>query len=180
MVLKKPLKRQAGLTFVESLLVLAVAAGIVALAYMGYKSAKSAITVESQARGVTQLAASISRTFGRSGSYSDVTTANVINARIVPDAFTVEGGEIRNKWNGLVTPAVGNQAGNTPASNFKITITNVPRSACFDFVTSIAQAATISLWVNNVEVKNLNGDLFPNLITTNCEAGPGNIILVAN
>lgn len=176
--------RQAGMTLTESLLVLAIGAAVAVLAYGGYKMATGMVSVSSQTKGATQLVAGIKRVFGVASDYLTVTNANVINAKLVPDDFKYDAsaGTITNKWGGYVTASVGNEAGATPTTKFKLTITGVPKSDCVDFVTGLTSAAE-SIWVNGTtagtnDVKS-NGEFYPNRAATQCDDGPGNIILVA-
>lgn len=181
--LNRKFRRQAGMTLTESLLVLAVGAAIAVIAYGGFRMATGSVAVSSQARGITQLTANIKKTFGIASDYSTVNNANIINARLVPDDFKFSGTTITNKWGGTVTAAVGNQAGATPATQFKLTITGVPKDDCTEFLSSISSAA-VTLWVNGTtagtnDVKDAGGTFYPDRAATQCNAGPGNIILVA-
>lgn len=175
--------RQAGMTLTESLLVLGVGAAVAVLAYGGYKMAIGQTNASSQVRGITQLVAGIQRVFGVSGNFSTVTAANVVNSRIVPTDLRSVGTSISTVWGGAITPGVGNQAGNTPVTNFKLTIAGVPKDACVDFLSGISGAAS-TLWVNGTtagtnDAKDSTGTYHPDRAATQCEAGPGNIILVS-
>lgn len=177
-------RRQAGLTLTESLLVLAIGAAVAVLAYGGYKFATNSVTVSSQTRATTQLVASIKRVFGIANDYSTVTNQNIINARIVPEEFKISGTTIYNRWTGTVTAAVGNQAGGTPLTQFKITITQVPRDSCAEFVSGLTSAAT-TLWVNGTtagtnDVKDSNGVVWPDRLATQCNNTSNTVILVSN
>lgn len=178
-------RKQAGMTLTESLLVLGVAAMVAVLAYGGYKMATSSVSTSSQVNGTIQLVGGIKRIFGTGADYSTVNVANVINSQIVPADFKKSGTtDIYNGWGGNITPAVGDQAGATPTSVFKLTIAGVPVANCIELVAGIASAAQ-SLWVGGTtagthDVKPATGSFMPDRAATQCAAlGTGNIILVA-
>ncbi|MDM7322189.1 MAG: type 4 pilus major pilin [Gammaproteobacteria bacterium] len=180
-------RRQAGMTLTEPWLGLGVGAAVAVIAYGGYKMATNMVSVDSQVQATTQMAAAITRVFGMSNDYTQVKPENVIDGKLVPSGFKADSAakKITNKWGGDVTPAVGDQAGASPTTVFKITITGVPKEQCVDFVRGISSAATVSLWVNGTtkgthDVKDTDGKFYPDRATKQCEAGPGNIILVAN
>lgn len=168
-------KQQAGMTLTESLLVLSVGALVAVLAYGGYRMATSDVQVQSQTKGVVQLVGKIKQTFGTAADYSGVTLANVINARIVPADFKVNGvTSIDTAWGGTITPAVGSEAGAVPVTSFKLTIVNVPAEGCVDFLSGISSAAN-SLWVAGTtagtnDVKPTGGDFNAGRAATRCAA----------
>ena len=176
------LKRQAGMTLTESLLVLSVGALVAVLAYGGYRMATSDVKVQSQTKGVVQLVGKIKQVFSSATDYSGVTLTNVINSRIVPTDFKVNGTtSIDNAWGGNITPAVGNQAGGTPLTSFKLTISNIPSEGCVDFLSGIASSAN-SLWMNGTtagthDVKPAGGVFNAGTAATQCANG-GTAILV--
>lgn len=165
--------RQAGMTLTESLLVLAIGAAVAVLAYGGYKMATGMVSVSSQTRAITQLAAAVKRVFGIATNYSTVSNANVINAKLVPEELRVSGTTIENRWGGQVTVSPGDQtgAGNT---KFRIVITGVPSSDCVDFVSGLTSAAQ-TLWVNGTtagthDVKDASGVFHPDRASAQCSA----------
>jgi prepilin-type N-terminal cleavage/methylation domain-containing protein len=178
------LKKQSGMTLTESLLVLGVGALVAVLAYGGYKMATENVKSGSQINGTIQLVGSIKRVFGPGSTYTPVTLANVVNANIVPSDFRADSTpSITNSWGGNIVPAVGNQAGTTPTSQFKLTISGVSKESCMDFVAGIASSAT-SLWVNGTtagthDVKPIGGAYDATRASVQCNSGPGDIILVS-
>lgn len=180
------LKKQAGMTLTESLLVLAVGALVAVLAYGGYKMATSQVSSQSQIEGTVQLVAGIKRVFGTGNSYSDVNVANVINSKIVPPAFKTTGtASIDHAWGGTITPAVGNQAGATPTSQFKLTITAVPTDNCVDFVAGISNMGGMvnSIWVGGTaagtnDVKPAGGAYSASTAATRCAAAATSDVIV--
>lgn len=172
------LKQQAGMTLTESLLVLSVGALVAVLAYGGYKMATSDVKVQSQTKGVVQLVGKIKQVFSSAADYSGVTLANVINAKVVPADFKVDGTTaINNGWGGTIVPAVGAQGAATPVTSFKLTISNIPAEGCIDFLSGIASAAT-SLWMGGTtagthDVKPVGGAFNAATAATRCAASTG-------
>lgn len=177
--------RQRGVTLLEGLLVLAIAAGLAIAAYAVYRNASGDAKTTSQARGVIALATEISRLYAQDQTqYTNLTAANVISSGVVPADFTVVGTAINNRWGGTVVPAVGNQAGATPVNNFKITINGVPADSCVRLVTAIATSASNSLWVNGTtagtnDVVPVGGTFNAARASTACAAAtPASVVLV--
>lgn len=173
------LKKQTGMTLTESLLVLAVGALIAVLAYGAYRMASSDVKVQSQVQGITQMVGKIKQVFGTGTDYNNVTIANVINARIVPADFKVNGTTaINNAWAGTITPAVG-----TNTAQFTLTITNVPAEGCMEFLSGISSSATV-LTVGGTAaantVKAAGGNYDAAVASTRCSAATiGDVVLTA-
>lgn len=179
-------RKQRGVTLLEGLLVLAIAAGLAIAAYAVFRNAKSDTTTTSQARGTIALASQIVRLYAQdTAQYTNLTTANIISAGIVPADFVIAGGVINNKWGGTLTPSVGNQAGTTPVNNFKFTVTGIPADSCVRYVTAIASSAGVSLWVNGTtagtnDVVPAGGTFNASRASTACAiASPATVTLVA-
>ena len=133
------IKKQAGMTLTESLLVLAVGALVAVLAYGGYKLAVGNVKQASAVDSAARMLSAIKKSFGSSGNYSvNVTTANLAKSGIVPTEFTVDAGAgtVIAPWaadaNVTITtpPAAGSQ---TLAVNF----TNVPTDVCLSLMAGI-------------------------------------------
>lgn len=168
--------RQAGMTLTESLLVLGIGAMAAAIAYGGYKMATSTVAVSSQTNGTIMLIGGIKRIFSTATDYSSVTVANVINAKIVPSNFRINGTtDIFNDWGGTIIPAVGIQGAAIPVTKFKLTISGVTAEQCADFVNGISSAAE-SIWVNGTtvgthDVKPTASPVNSGRLITQCSAG---------
>lgn len=130
------LKKQAGLTLTESLLVLAVAALVAVLAYAGYKMANSNVKQAAAVDSAARMLSAIKKSFGASGNYpaASVTTANLGKSGIVPSEFTVAAdfSSITAPW---ATDSTVTLAGNTTTAT--VTFIKVPTSVCLDLMAGI-------------------------------------------
>lgn len=129
----KTQKKQSGLTLVESLLVLAVAALVAVLAYGGYKMANSGVKSQSNVESSVRLLTAIKKTFGSSGNYKDITHAKVNTSGIVPSDFdTATSGKIKAPWGGEVEVSSAD-----PYTNAVVKFTAVPSEICMDLAGGI-------------------------------------------
>ena len=180
------LKKQAGMTLTESLLVLAVGALVAVLAYGGYRMATTQVNSSSQVKGLVQMVGGIKRIFNASGNYNGITTPIVVNAGIVPDDFrktTGATGTITNSWGGTITVAPTKLAAAAPipaygtADNqgFAIVINGIPADSCMDIVTGVASAANViqggAAGAAATNAKALNGTVDIAAANTGCIAG---------
>lgn len=166
---------QKGSTLTETILAIGVGAFLAALAYGGYKMATGQVSAGSQSRSTITLIGGIKRIFGMGTDYSTVNTANVINSQLVPNDFKVNGtSDIYNAWGGTIVPAVGNQAGGTPVTSFKLTVSNVPKEQCIDYVSGVSSAAG-AIWVGGTtagthDAKPMGAAFIPDRAATQCAA----------
>lgn len=175
----KTFKSQAGMTLTESLLVLGVGALVAVLAYGGYKMATSDVKVQSQVNGTVQLIGKIKQLYSSAANYNGLTTAVVVNSKIVPSDFktvNTSGSEaINNAWGGTVAVAPANSD-----TQFTLTISSVPQQGCIEFLSGIAGTA-LTLTKNGTAAANTivaSGAFDATKAATQC-ATAGDVILTA-
>lgn len=120
--MKKNFKKLRGLTLMEALLFLGLAAIVIVGAFTLYNNASST-TKMNQAK--TQLQAyigGVKSLYSSQNDFSTVSTELVINAGIAPSE-AIDGVELINPWGGQ-TVITGSQR------HFSITFETVPQSAC--------------------------------------------------
>lgn len=161
------LKRQAGMTLTESLLVLSVGALVAVLAYGGYKMATSDVKTQSQSKATVQLVGKIKQVFGSAANYGTAGASlytTVKNAKIAPADFKDNGTAFVNAWGGTVVPAVGSNN-----AQFTITFQGVPSEGCIEFLNGINSAA-VALTMGGTSVKTATGDFDTTAAATQCAA----------
>lgn len=134
--------RQAGITLIEALLVLAIAAALAVAGYQVYKSGSEDVKAQANASGAVELVIGIQRLFSQSADYAGVTTAAIATSGVAPKSFKTTATTITNGWGGAVTVAPGTGYAATPVTNFATTIAGVPSVACVELVTTLANSAT--------------------------------------
>lgn len=175
--------KQAGLSLIESLLVLAVIALVLIGAYQGYKAATGDVKSGDNIKAATQLAGATSRLYSQSGNFSGVSNTQLIGANLIPSGFRVDAATntILNGWGGAVTVAPGNATGaatavpapaNTTAF-FKISFAGVEAGDCANFTSGISgTAAAVVVSPDGTAapttVKAVGGVLNPGAIATAC------------
>lgn len=142
-------KKQTGLTLVESLLVLAVAALVAVLAYGGYKMANQGVKSQSGVESTVRLLTSIKKTFGSSGDYTGITGDLVKSSGVVPSDFDTSGTNFKAPFGSAVT--IASAASNKMAA---VTFAAVPADICMDLVSGI-EGMTEVLTVGGDTVKDL-------------------------
>lgn len=172
-------RKQAGLSLIESLLVLAVISLILIGAYQGYKIATGDVKAGDNVKATTQLAGATSRLFSQSGNYAALTNQVMIEAQLIPNNIRVDGLNLRNSWGGdvIVGPGPLATAGTVPAplntnTYFKVAFSGVEAGDCTNFASGIAGTA-VAVFVGPaagtvVAVKPLGGALNPVTLATQC------------
>lgn len=135
------LKKQAGMTLTESLLVLAVGALVAVLAYGGYKMAVGNVNQAASVDSAARLMSAIKKSFGASGNYTtNVTTANLAKSGIVPAEFITDAtaGTVKAPWGttSMVT-ILGTGTAAAPKNTVPVTFTNVPVDICLSLLAGI-------------------------------------------
>lgn len=181
--------KQAGLTIVESLLVLVVIALVLLGAYQGFKTANGNVKANSQVKAAIQLAGNVTRLFSQSADYSTLTNTAMINAKYIPDALRTDGtSTITNGWGGAVTVEKGSgttgfasAAGINIDTNYRVVFQRVPTDVCADFVSGLAPSAQ-ELYVDSADAAGTvksNGGLFDPIKTaTKCNGATNGVVTV--
>jgi len=123
-------RNQAGLTLVEVLLVLAIAAVAIVGGTILFSTASTNQRITQTVGHVSTLASGIRRMYSTQAQYTGVDEAFALQNDIVPTDMAVGTTAIRNAFGGQV----GIQASGTNDLNFAITFENVPNGACVELV----------------------------------------------
>ena len=121
-------KKQGGLTIIELLIGIAAIAAFIAAVLLGYRSYKVGQTVKDHTEDLVQISTAVENAFmAVDRSYTNVSTAAVVAARVVPENM-VRAGIPYNPWGGTVAfnPATITTAGDA----FTITSNSVPADEC--------------------------------------------------
>lgn len=116
-------RRQAGLTLVDSLLALAIAAMVSLVAFGGYRFATSDVNVEALGRGAVTLANQVKRIFGATGSYTAVTAANINANGLIPTGWKWDGAAVVDNYGNAVSITGG-------ASSFSLIFSQLSAADC--------------------------------------------------
>lgn len=169
----KTQKKQSGLTLVESLLVLAVAALVAVLAYGGYKMANLGVKSQSGVESTVRLLTSIKKTFGSSGDYTGITGAVVKSSGVVPSDFDISTG-FKAPYGSAVS--IASAASNKMAA---VTFAAVPADICMDLVSGI-EGMTEVLTVGGDTAKDLTADpqvkYKASVAAAKCGAGTSDVV----
>lgn len=165
------LKRQGGMTMVETSLVLIIALGAVAGAVSYFSSNNTSAQSNQLATDMSMLVGKIKSAYG--GQY-----ANLTNAKLSTGGFFAGYPGLTNTAGTVITSMGGGtltvSPGTVTAANdsVKFVITQVPDAACQPFVTAMAKTAT-TMDVGANKVKTAGGIPDPSKITC---AGDNNTI----
>jgi|GEM_PF-1198495 len=191
-LLSRKRAKQAGLSLIETLLVLGVIALVLIGAYQGYKSATGDIKGSDMTKSAVALSSAVSRLYSAGADYTGLTNTVVTSARVVPASLKVNGTTITNAWNGAVTvePGTGTTGGTIAAAdggtitNFKLVYAGVSSDDCANFAASIANNA-LAVFVGGVApatngVKVIGGAFSPALAATACSGATAKTVIVLN
>lgn len=142
-----------GMSLIELLLVVGLAAIILAGMFVAYNKVQSTNAANTESANISTLRAGIKNLYGTTSNYSGVTEVILLQARVVPDSMrTAAGTTINNSFGGAVTVAPATFAGNANSA-FAITYPNVPVDVCAKLVVAVSQSFNL-VTVNGTTVKN--------------------------
>jgi hypothetical protein len=137
--LSHPPRRQRGVSLLEAIAYLGVAAtiivGAVALlsnAFSGARANRAQEELTAISTGVKRLYMSQAGAFG-TGSLNET----LANAKVFPSTLAVAGADVLNAWNGAVVVT-----GNTTV--FDISYANVPQDVCIELLSTTSQFISVS------------------------------------
>ncbi|HTM63933.1 MAG TPA: type 4 pilus major pilin [Gammaproteobacteria bacterium] len=117
----KNVSKMVGVTLLEVMLVLAVAAMIIVMSVRYYQTATYNQQTNTALQTIQAITAAADSLAQGSGTYDSVTQANIAN--LMPSNM-VSGGNINSPWGGTIT--VGAGSGQT----YSVTFTNTPQNIC--------------------------------------------------
>jgi len=121
-VMKTKIKAFRGLTLMEALLFLGLAAIVIVGAFTLYNNASSTTKMNQAKVQIQTYIGGIKSLYASQNSFASVTTALVVNSGIAPSE-AVDGVTLINPW-GFPTTITG------AAREFRVTFEDVPRDAC--------------------------------------------------
>ncbi|SRR5579883_141231 len=125
--MNKRLSRMAGVTLLEIMLVLAIAAMIIVMSIRYYQSASLGQKVNSAIDTITGIAAASENYLNANGGYTGMTMSGL-------QPFLPAGSKIASPWGGAIT-----LTGTPSASSFVISMPSVPGEGCAQ-MTSLLQS----------------------------------------
>jgi len=166
----KNLKKQNGVTLLELLMVVGIAAVISVSALVFFKSTDESNKVSMEAKNLGTLASGIANMFAGQGSYDGITNAAIVASNVLPDNMRGPGGNIKHSWKAdgvAVTPTQINATSYNDA--FTITYSAVPARSCVDLM-SKTYSTFVSATVNGTAVTNVAS------IGPLCDQATGNVL----
>lgn len=131
--------RQAGMTLIEIIVVLAIGALIIGGALSLYSNASSSQSSNQMNSDLTAIRASVKSLFTAQGGYGTVSLNSVlINAQKVPTTMTISGATINHPLNGTVTVTGA-------TTNFTVTVTAIPTDVCVSLLSAASGYTSIKV-----------------------------------
>jgi hypothetical protein len=160
------LRRQRGASLLEVIAYLGVAAIIILGAIALLSSAFSGANTNRTATEVSTIRTGVKKLYmGQQASFSGVTTAVLIAAKVFPSSLNINGATVSNPWGGTVTVAAS-----ADSMSFILTYTNVPKDVCVNTISGSGDWNTIA-----VGTTSMTPPVTPVQATTAC-AGTTNTI----
>lgn len=155
-----------GLTLIEVLLVLGIAAVVIVGAVAFYNNASNATKMNQAKAQIQAIAGGVKTLYAAQSSYASVSTNVVVNAGIAPQN-AIDGNNLINPWGGATT-VVG------AARTFELRMSDVPNDACVNLLASglLNEGNIISM---RVGATTFTADADPGLAVTSCSP-TGNIV----
>lgn len=171
--MKKNIKSFRGLTLMEALLFLGLAAIVIVGAFALYNNASSTTKMNQAKTHLQTYIGGVKSLYSSQNSYATVTTALVVNAGIAPSE-AVDGTTLISPW-GTNTTVLGN-SGNP--REFRVTFEDVPRDACTALLSAalIEQGTVFEMGVGS----NLSDtEIDPGTANTMCASNQNDVVFVA-
>lgn len=113
-------KKEKGLTLIESLVVVGILLGIVAIALTLYGTVMNRLNVKNESENISFMFAQVTDLFSEEGT-DDLNNELALQAGIIPKKMRVVNGTVYNAWDGKLTIEQGNGA-----NSFEIKTEKVP------------------------------------------------------
>jgi len=168
--MKKNTKAFRGLTLMEALLFLGLAAIVIVGAFSLFNNASSTTKMNQAKTQLQAYVGGVKSLYSSQNDYSSVSTALVVNAGIAPGE-AIDGTTLINPW-GFPTTVTGAQR------DFTVTFQSVPRDACTALLSAgiIEQGSVIRMGVGST----LQGVEFdPAGAVAACSSAANNVVFVA-
>jgi prepilin-type N-terminal cleavage/methylation domain-containing protein len=147
---RRGLRRQLGLTLIETMIVLAIAAVAIALVLKPVRGALSSMRSSDEVGELPTIITNIQKIYASRSTFAGLTQATVVNRNAFPISRVQTGTtNLVNRWSGTITVApvsIGGGANN----GVSLTYTNMPASDCSDIVGQVD---------DNVRIVTVNGTI---------------------
>lgn len=121
-------KKMRGLTLIEALLFLGIAAVVIVGAVAFYNNASNTTKLNAAKTQLQAIGGGIQSLYASQSSYTTVTTSLVVNAGLAPQN-TVSGNALVNPWGGTIVVTGA-------ARTFDVEYTAIPSDACVNFLSA--------------------------------------------
>lgn len=167
----KTLKKQSGVTLLELLMVVGIAAVISVSALVFFKATDESNKVGMEAKNVGTLASGIANMFAAQGSYDGLANATLVGSNVLPDNMRGPGGTIKHAWKADGVTVSSEKLNATSYNDvFVITYNGVPDKSCVDLM-SKTYASFLVASVNGTAVTGVAA------IPALCDQGTANVLV---
>lgn len=179
--MKTLIKKKKGFSLLELLLVLGIVAALIVSAFLIYPKAQSSQRAAAEAKNLATIQAGVKSLYGGIASYSGLTNATALGAKVFPDVMisgTGTSADVVNSFKGSVTVAPDNTGPSGVAgSSFTITYTGVPNNECTKIIATTAESFYMAS-VGSTVVKDAGGQLNIVNASTACNSNNNSNTLV--
>jgi prepilin-type N-terminal cleavage/methylation domain-containing protein len=132
----KKLRMQKGVTLLELLMVVGIAAVISVSALVFFKSTDESNKISMEAKNVATLASGVANMFSGQGHYNGLVNATLISSNVLPDSMRGPGGTtIKHAWSASGVSVASSQLNSVSYDDvFTITYDDVPDRSCVDLM----------------------------------------------
>lgn len=163
------MKKQAGFSMVELLMVFAVILGAAVLVFVAYPKVKDNQAAATENTNLSTLQAGIKSLYSGKSNFAGVTPTVLLNAQVVPNTM-INGANIVNTWGQTVTIASASLGG-VPNNAYSISYSAVPQGPCVKLV-SAAGLNFDTVSVNSTAIKTFgNSDIDIAALAGACAGG---------
>lgn len=164
-------QHQHGWLSVETSLVLVVVAIVLGGIFYAFLQNSRSVEVNANVAAITTTAGNMKKNYGRANQYGVLTTALLVQGRMIPDNLRATSTTATNSYGNPITVAVSPAAtcGGTANACTDLTWAGIPQDQCVDVVSGSAGTSRV-ITVGGQTVKALNNELNMSNLTAACEA----------
>ncbi len=170
------LKKQAGLTIVETLLVMLIVLAIIIYAVNRFSEANASNNMNQEQTNWIGVIGKIKAKYNTASDFTGVTIDVLRNSEIFP-AEMVSGNTVHSLMGGTVTAAVTNAGGTN--DGVALTIPGYSKKDCNE-ISSRLDTSVYSMSINGTTVKPANGSLDRAIVSTACVTGTNSVAFIVS
>ncbi|HGG1191178.1 TPA: type 4 pilus major pilin [Escherichia coli] len=148
-------KEEKGLSLIESAMVLALAATVTAGVMFYYQSASDSNKTQAAISEVMSATSAINGLYIGQSDYSELTESVLTNSSAIPDNYK-KNNKIMNPFGGDLNVSSA-PAGNNSGYGYRLTLTQLPKSACISLATLNLGTSAAGYGVNTETLNNNSG-----------------------